>query len=139
MSEQAMAPATSHSNCAETPPWWPALATAAGIGCTLAVIAFATHGKPLTEKTLTALAMPVGGIWLICTGRLLQMVALRRVLRNKMLLGLWLVLSICGTGPLPGGLMHWLESSVSAYNPSHDGDLDVVVVLGGGTSSGRAR
>lgn len=121
---------------AATPPWWPALAIAAGIGLVLAGIAFATYGKPLTEKTITALAMPVGAIWLVTTGRLVQMLLLRRPHQSKMALGLWLVLSICGTRPLQSSLTHWLESSVSAYEPSRDGNLDVLVVLGGGTSSG---
>lgn len=121
---------------AVAPAWWPALAVAAGIGLLLAGIAFATYGKPLAEKTITALAMPVGGIWLLATGRLVQMLALGRLRDSAATVALWLVLSICGTRPLQSTLTHWLESSVTSYQPSRDGDLDALVVLGGGTTNG---
>lgn len=134
--EPPAAPTLSQRGDTTVPAWWPAIAIATGLSLILVTIALVTYGKPLAEKTLIALAMPVGAIWLLTTGRLVQMLALRRLSQCKMVLGLWLILSICGTAPLQRWLTYWLENSVQAYEPHRDGDLDAIVVLGGGTSSG---
>jgi uncharacterized SAM-binding protein YcdF (DUF218 family) len=119
--------------------WWPALLIAAGLAFLLVAFGYATHGKALAEKTLTALVMPLGIIWLLCTGRMIQLLVSGPRSGMSGLIGLWLVLTICGTRPLPRMATRWLESSVAAYDPKRDGPLDVVVVLGGGTSAGHWR
>ena len=119
--------------------WWPAFLIAACLAALLVSVGWITHGKPLAEKTLIALSMPMGVIWLIATGRLLQSLISGSYRNSKMLLGFWLLLMICGTRPLPGWLARYVEGDVVSYDPQHDGPLDVVVVLGGGTSQGPAR
>lgn len=47
------------------PAWWPAFVWAAAFAFALAALGYVLHGKPLAEKTLTTLAMPIGGLWLI--------------------------------------------------------------------------
>jgi uncharacterized SAM-binding protein YcdF (DUF218 family) len=119
--------------------WWPALALAATLACLLVAIGYATYGKALAEKTLTALVMPLGIIWLVTSGRIIQLLLRGPRAGFLPLLVLWLTISLFGTRPLPRLLTRWLESSVATYNPKHDGPLDVVVVLGGGTSAGHWR
>ena len=97
------------------------------------------HGKPLAEKTAIALVMPVGGVWLLTTGRLLHLLSRRRISDGKMLLLFWLLLMACATAPLPESINGWLESSVEAYNPTREPALDVAIVLGGGTTQGEWR
>lgn len=119
--------------------WWPALLIASALALLLVSFGYVTHGNALAEKTLTALVMPLGMIWLLSTGRVIQLLV--RGPRSGMaaLIGLWLVLTICGTRPLALLATRWLESSVLTYDPNRDGPLDVIVVLGGGTSAGHWR
>ncbi|MCC6510822.1 MAG: YdcF family protein [Pirellulaceae bacterium] len=133
---------TTTASVVETPrtaPWWPTLIIAALLAVSLASYGYFTHGKPLAEKTLTSLAMPVGALWLLISARLIQLVT--RGPRTGMwgLIGLWLLISLLGTRPLPRLLTRWVESRVASYDPARDGGLDVVVVLGGGTSQGTWR
>lgn len=119
--------------------WRPALAIAVALGLLLVAFGYATYGKPLAEKTLTALVMPLGTIWLVCSGRIAQLLLRGPRTGLTPLVALWLVISVCGTRPLPRLVTRWLEASVSTYEPSRDGALDVIVVLGGGTSAGHWR
>jgi uncharacterized SAM-binding protein YcdF (DUF218 family) len=122
-------------------PWWPALCLAAAMALMLCGLAYGLHGKPLAEKMLTALVMPVGALWLIISGRIVSLIARGRTVGLWPSVLLWTGLMICGTRPLPGWLAKSIESSVSAHDWSSDGPLDAVVVLGGGTSfaNGRAQ
>ncbi len=128
-------PYTNH----QPPPWWPALIIAAVFAICLAAIGYAMHGKPLAEKTLTTLMMPVGMFWVVLTGRLLQLLV--RPSRGGIMpvLLLWCALMAFGTRPLPRWLTSSIESSVKSYEPQRDGPLDAIVVLGGGTTQGRWR
>lgn len=121
------------------PAWWPAFLLAAILVCGLATVSFAMHGKPLTEKTLTTLVMPVGMFWAVLTGRLIQLLIRGPRTSAVPLLLLWLALMTLGTRPIPRMLTRSIESSVQTYNPQRDGPLDLVVVLGGGTSQGHWR
>lgn len=116
--------------------WWPAWFIAAAVALILVGIGYAMHGRPLAEKTLTALAMPLGGLWLLTTGRLLHLTARCQLSGGKMLLGLWLVLVAGGTRPLPEALSRYLETSITSYDPTRQQALDVAIVLGGGTDQG---
>ncbi len=118
-------------------PWWPACLFAAILGVALVGFGFATHGKPLAEKTVTALALPVGALWLISSGRLIQLVCMRPRSGLMPVFVLWLLLFTCGTRPLPRWLALQVTSALpQTYEPKRDGKLDVVAVLGGGTSQG---
>lgn len=119
--------------------WWPALLIAGGLALLLTAIGYALHGKPLAEKTLTALAMPVGALWLLLSARLVHLLAVRRLTDGKLVALLWLGLFVCGTRPLPEALTRFLETSLVTYDPTHEAALDVAIVLGGGTHPGNWR
>lgn len=128
------------TRCGRPVSWWPALAIAAALALLLVAFGYATYGKPLAEKTMTALVMPLGMLWLVCSGRIAQLAFSRGPRAGLIpLIALWLVISVCGTRPLPRLVTRWLETSVSTYEPGRDGALDVIVVLGGGTSAGHWR
>lgn len=105
----------------------------------LATVGYVMHGKPLAEKTLTTLVMPVGLFWVLLTSRLLQLL-IRGPRTGTVALALtWLTLMTLATRPLPRLIIRSIEASVQTYNPETDGPLDLVVVLGGGTSQGHWR
>lgn len=116
--------------------WWPALVLALAFGLFLVVMSWLTLGKPVAEKTATLLVMPIGILWLITSGRCAQLAMRGRLFRSKMLLALWSFLYVGGTSPLNIVLAQWLERQEKTYNPATDAPLDIVVVLGGGTSQG---
>ncbi len=131
---------SNHSeNIKPSPKWWPALLLAGLLSTGLIALGYGLHGKPLAEKTLTALVMPVGMFWILLTGRLVQLTILRQGRGTAALFLLWLALTTLATRPVPRMVSRSIESSVTAYNPERDGALDVVVVLGGGTSQGNWR
>lgn len=132
----------SEKNCSPTtvvPAWWPAFVLAGTLAFSLVTLAYVLHGKPLAEKTLTTLVMPVGAFWLLLSGRILQRLACRPRVGVVPLLLIWLGLMVLGTRPIPRLLTRSIESSVQTYDPSRDAPLDLVVVLGGGTSQGHWR
>ena len=113
--------------------WWPAFFVAGVIAALLVGLGFVLHGRPLAEKVCIALVMPIGALWLVVSGRVLQLLFAGRLATSKSIAVLWLMLSVCGTRPLPEALNRWLERSVTAYDPQQQAPLDVVIVLGGGT------
>ncbi len=129
--------------CANTraarPAWWPALLLAVLLAVALVLTGYAMHGKPLADKTLTTLVMPIGLFWVVLTGRVVQLLCTPRSAGWFSLLLVWILLMSLGTRPLPRLITRGIESSVSAYNPARDEPFDVVVVLGGGTSEGHWR
>lgn len=131
---------TSDQNCTPAthvaPAWWPAFVLAGMLAISLVSLGYTMHGKPLAEKTLTTLVMPIGAFWLLLSGRLVQLLFRRPRTGVVPLLLVWSGLMVLGTRPVPRMLIRWIESSVRTYEPQRDGPLDLVVVLGGGTSQG---
>lgn len=122
-----------------SPSWLIAVGVSAIIAAVLVGLSWTVYSKLIAEKMLTTLAMPVGFTWLLLCGRLSQLVALGRW-RLAVVPGmLWLGITIFGTNPLPTFVKDRLVNSVASYDPTRDGKLDVVVVLGGGTSQGAWR
>lgn len=120
----------------KTPAWWFTCILAGLMIIGLAALGYAMHGKPLAEKTVTTLVMPVGLFWVLLSSRMLQLLVRGPRAAAMPLLCIWLLLMTFGTRPLPRMLTRSIESSVQTYNPAQDGALDLIVVLGGGTSQG---
>ncbi len=91
------------------------------------------------EKTLTYLAMPVGIVWAVLAGRLMHAVLVGALHRQKAPLIGWLALWILASPWLADWVVASIENSVTPYRAEIDPPLDVIVVLGGGTSLGRER
>lgn len=126
--------------CTDKPSaWWPAFLLAGVLIVVLASVGYAMHGKPLAEKTLTTLVMPIGMFWAVLSARLMQLILRGPRTGVVPLMLLWLALVTLGTRPIPRWLTRSIESSVQTYQPDRDGPLDVIVVLGGGTSQGHWR
>lgn len=93
-------------------------------------------GKPGAEKTLIRLVMPVGATWLVLWGWWGQFVLKRALRQARTPLAIWLVFTILTTSPLTSTIVNWLETKVVSYQPETDEPLDLLVVLGGGTTQG---
>ena len=103
------------------------------------VIAFFDSGKLGIEKTLTAMAMPVGLLWL-SIGSAFGSALLRRRKVAWMLGVIFLGFSLVSCQPFIDQLVGITEESVAEFVPAEGSEgLDVVVVLGGGTRTGPNR
>lgn len=101
-------------------------------------LGFAFDGKMGLEKTATRLMYPVGAFWLLLGGWFLQSLVARQ--RQAWAAGgLWLALTLCSTPPCVDWMTWYLETRTVAFDAKTDPPLDVVVVLGGGTSEGPNR
>ncbi len=141
------------------------IAIVACLAATAAVMAGDENGRLIFQKMLTSLAMPYGMAWTITTLLLIHVVCRKDRLAFVGTLLVWCLLYFGGTGYVAKHLMWRLESpyvQLSDAAPVFDAegdaldangsrdattvrpvasfpDLDVVVVLGGGTSMGPGR
>lgn len=101
----------------------------------LAIIGGILNGKAGIEKTVSELCYPVGYAWLIATTS-----GIFQILFGNKRMGLALGLAsaliwISGTTFVPDLMTSRLETSVEdVFDPATDPPIDVLVVLGGGTS-----
>lgn len=102
-------------------------------------LGFALHGKTGLEKILTLLSFPVGLMWLGLTGWVIHRLGQRRWQAAVGAACAWLLFTLLGSSPVSNALMRVLESRESSFQPGIDPDLDVLVVLGGGTRQGPNR
>jgi len=85
------------------------------------------------QKTLTALAMPCGLIWLLLVGATVLGWQRRRAwLWN--VLSLLLLYTLAGNNVVVSVLTAWLQQPFAAIDPLDAGDFEAIVVLGGGAS-----
>lgn len=115
------------------------LTGAAGVAMLMCGIAFFLHGKMGLEKSLTSFSMPVGMIWLLLCGWVLQSFASRMltsILFSTLICG---VFSACALPVLPAWAIRYLETRETPFDPSRDPPLDVLVVLGGATNEAPSR
>lgn len=118
------------------PAWWITFVLAGLMAIAIALLGYLMHGKPLAEKTLTTLMMPVGFFWIVLSGRLLHLLIWGPRTGVVPMMVIWLVLMTLATRPIPRWIIRSIEASIETYQPERDGPLDLVVVLGGGTSQG---
>ena len=102
-------------------------------------ISWLAGGQFAVEKSLTQLVMPVGVLWLALT----MLATLAWVCGESRfrwaLSGCWLLLTVCGTAPLPEFCIRLMEANARGFRPWEDEPLDVLLVLGGGARSGPTR
>lgn len=115
------------------------LVTAGIFGAALIALGYMLHGKTGLEKSATKLVMPVGVLWLLLSGVLIQQCLRSGLARSLPTWCLWTLLTVASTAPLPDACLRYLESRETVFRPNEDPDLDVLVVLGGGTSQGPTR
>lgn len=114
--------------------------SAAVVAIGLATLGGILSGRPGVEKTLTELLYPVGFLWWLLTsiGFAAFVSSSRRT--GCSLLCCSAVLWCCGTSALPNLLISSLEKSVpEVFASESDPPLDVLVVLGGGTTENEHR
>ncbi|RMF38707.1 MAG: hypothetical protein D6753_15375, partial [Planctomycetota bacterium] len=104
-----------------------------------AAAGWAFHGKFGLEKVLTALAMPVGIIWLALMFLAVQALFARRWGWGITVTLLWAILWLAGAEPTADWLTTKLESQYPPVDLARMAPVDVVVVLGGGTTEGPTR
>ncbi|MBX3422087.1 MAG: YdcF family protein [Pirellulaceae bacterium] len=116
---------------------WPICMLA--VASAIAIAAGVTLGRQGAEKALTQLMMPVGLSWLGLTAWVVLGWTMQGISGRWPALIAWLLLTVCGTSPLPNWCLGHLENQVVAYRPGRDAPLDVLIVLGGGTRTGPSR
>ena len=108
----------------------------AGIAAAILFVVRITLGQIFLEKTLQHLVAPVGLVW----GGFLLVVYFARVYRFNFLFGLslffWILLTIAGNGFVSNQLIRFLEADYLEDNLVNCGEMDAVIVLGGGTMTG---
>ena len=97
--------------------------------------AYAAFGITIVEKSLTALAMPVGFIWLILLAWAYIAFCLRQR-KTAIVAGICLAI-IWGFGNffIANALVKSLERPFIGFDPATVEALDAIVVLGGGTTT----
>ena len=116
--------------------------TLATVGVLLMGSVGAINGRTMVEKMLTDLLMPVGLVWLILLALIYFSLLLRQTWPALTGLICWLVLSLAGNAYVSNWLVSTLESPYQQINVFEMEPLEILVVLGGGTSSrlsGRAQ
>ncbi len=99
-------------------------------------------GRTMTEKTLTALATPIGLVWLLLIGIGWWLLRIERYGTAAVVFLTWLVLTLGGNAWVANHLIGQLEAPWREVDGITGPAFDVVVVLGGGTSergAGRAQ
>lgn len=99
-------------------------------------------GRTMIEKTLTALATPMGLVWLLLIGIGWWLMRIERRGTAAVVLIAWLVLTLGGNAWVANSLIGQLEAPWQPVDGISGPAFDVVVVLGGGTSergAGRAQ
>ncbi len=105
----------------------------------LVTLAYLFDGKTGAEKTLTRLTFPIGLLWLFLTAGLFHMLWCGHWGRAS-LAGLgWLLFTLLGSAPGAHACIRSLEYQFTSFEPGVDPALDLLVVLGGGTSQGPLR
>lgn len=116
--------------------WKRLILTAALIAIILVAIGGLIAGKNGVEKTATRLSLPIGLGWLFFSAYCIQRSLVAGLRRATVTWSIWFAFMFATTSPFASWCVQRLESSVEAYRPERDGQLAVVVVLGGGTHQG---
>ncbi len=114
---------------------WPHLLALLLLGVLFVGLAGIMGGQSAFEKTITALLLPVGLVWIV----LMILIYFALVYRHTAaaILGIiaWTVLTIAGNGWVANQLAHLREAPFLDFDEETLEPLDVVFLLGGGTST----
>lgn len=105
------------------------------VGIGLVAILFGLGQKPF-EKIATALAMPVGLLWLFLFGTFIWMLRSGQGRAATLVLFAWTTVTLGGNGYVSGWLARKVEAPMLQLNPLDEEPLDAIVLLGGGGSVG---
>ncbi len=114
--------------------WIHLLVFAISFGLLLASVGW-IHGQLMFEKTLTALASPLGLVWFLLIVLIYFGFLFKQTFSGFVGLTCWLVLTICGNSYVANHMMQRLEQPFLESNLEDFEKLDVVFVLGGGTTT----
>ena len=95
-------------------------------------------GRTMMEKMLTALASPVGIIWLLLIVMIYFSLLNRRTWPAIMGFLCWVMLTVFGNGYVADSLANSLETKWQSVDAFSDQPWDIIVVLGGGTDTRRS-
>ncbi len=102
-------------------------------------MAYFFDGKTGLEKTLIRMSFPIGLVWLALTAWLFHAVWQRRWRLTVAVVCVWLLFTSLGSTPVSNIFLRMLENQFTNFRPGVDPNLDIVVVLGGGTLQGPER
>lgn len=108
------------------------------LGVTAGLLLAATgliSGQTMFEKSLIALASPVGMVWLLLMVLIYFGFLFRQPFFALLALLCWMLLTVFGNSFVANQLIYWLEKPYLETSVATLEKLDVVFVLGGGTTS----
>lgn len=103
---------------------------------TVVVVLWVWLGAIALEKLLSALAVPVGLVWIVLSLVLVEALRSRRAGLSLLAAAAWLVYTTAGNVVVAGWLAGSRESRFVEFHPMRQGAFDVVIVLGGGANQG---
>lgn len=110
-------------------------AATAGLCVILLAVSGLMYDRNLVEKMLTRLALPLGVIWLGLLGNMLVAWSQPGALRRGFATGLFFVFWLLGSSWFADRLAASLEARYPPVDPQQVEPFDVLIVLGGATSS----
>jgi len=113
----------------------PHLLLLAFVGAIFCAIVGAVAGMTMLEKLLTSLAMPVGILWLLLLITIYFCLINRNAWPATMCFICWLLLTIAGNGIFASWYARTIERPYLKQDLSDVEPYDVLVVLGGGTTT----
>lgn len=105
------------------------------VGAIFCAIVGAVAGMTMLEKLLTALVMPVGILWLMLLVTIYFCLINRNAWPAIMCFLCWMVLTVAGNGFFSSWFAGTIESAYVEQDLTQFEPVDVVVVLGGGTTT----
>ena len=105
------------------------------VGAIFCAIVGAVAGMTMLEKLLTALAMPVGVLWLLLLVTIYFCLINRNAWPAIMCFICWLLLTVAGNGLFASWYAGTIERPFVEQDIDEFEDWDVLVVLGGGTTT----
>lgn len=125
----------------ERPLWWAQLAIAGLLALVGLALVWSLCGRLMLEKTLKALASPLGLVWLLLLAGTWLATVRRQAVTAVLLLFLFSFVTASGNQWIAQGLARWLEQPWRENLAAPAGDsqaFDLLVVLGGGTTANPA-
>ena len=105
------------------------------VGAVFCAIVGAVSGMTMLEKLLTSLAMPVGVLWLMLLVTIYFCLINRYAWPATMCFLCWLLLTVAGNNAFALWYAHSIEQAYIEQDFSNTPPWDVIVVLGGGTTT----